>query len=185
MQLADAEDLTHDFFAQALAKEWLARYDPEKGRFRTFLRTCLLAFAAESHESTRRQKRGGDAKHVALDDAIQVGTDDDYSALFDAEWTRSVLAAALEALRVECIAANRESTWRVFAAYDVDGSDAEVRPTYDSVAKATGVPPTQVTNFLNWARRRFRSHVLETIRSLTASDDEYRDEVRMLLGTDG
>ena len=56
------------------------------------------------------------------------------------------------------------------------------RPTYDVLAQRFGIPATQVTNYLNWARRRFRAHVLSTVRDLTASDAEYREEVRALTG---
>lgn len=182
MQLADAEDLAHDFFAQALARDWLARYDPDKGRFRTFLRTCLLAYAATAHEASMRHKRGGGVRHVTLEDATLIATDEDTAAIFDREWMRSVLAIALAALHDECIAHDRAATWQVFSEYDVDGADLDERPTYESLARRIGIPPTQVTNYLNWARRRFRAHVLETVRGLTANDAEYREEVRALLG---
>jgi hypothetical protein len=39
-----------------------------------------------------------------------------------------------------------------------------------------------VTNWLAAARRDYRSIVLETLRDLTADDDEFRDEARDLLG---
>lgn len=182
MQLADAEDLAHDFFAQALARDWLARYDPEKGRFRTFLRTCLLAYAATAHEASMRQKRGGGLRHVPLDDAGPIATDDDTAAIFDREWMRSVLSIALAALHEECIAQDRATTWQVFSEYEVDGAELDERPTYEALARRIGIPATQVTNYLNWSRRRFRAHVLATVRELTANEAEYREEVRALIG---
>lgn len=182
MELADAEDLAHDFFEQALARDWLARYDPAKGRFRTFLRTCLLSFAATAHESATRQKRGGGLRHLPLDDTLVIAADDDVTATFDREWARSVLTLALTALRNECMAHDRASTWQVFESYDVEGAESDERPTYDALAQRFGIPTTQVTNYLNWARRRFRAHVLSTVRDLTASDAEYREEVRALTG---
>jgi DNA-directed RNA polymerase specialized sigma24 family protein len=181
LQPADAEDLAHDFFAQALTHDWLARYDAGRGRFRTFLRTCLFAFAATAHEAAGRKKRGGDVRHVSLDDASAVSTDDELATMFEREWTRSVLSIALDALRRESIQRNRESSWQVFEAYEVGRADG-ARPTYDALARELGIPVTQVTNYLTWARGRFREHVLATVRSLTASDEEYRDEVRSLLG---
>jgi len=39
-----------------------------------------------------------------------------------------------------------------------------------------------VINHLAWARRRFRHHVLATLRSLAGSEAEYREDVRDLLG---
>jgi hypothetical protein len=37
---ADAQDLTQGFFAISAEKEYPAAFDPQKGRFRTFLRVC-------------------------------------------------------------------------------------------------------------------------------------------------
>lgn len=181
MQPADAEDMAHDFFAHALDREWLARYDPAKGRFRVFLRTCLLGFASTAHEAATRQKRGGGITHVSIDDANAVAADDESTSIFDREWIRSVLSIALSALEQECLERGRGAAWRAFVAYDVEGADG-ARPTYEAIAHAEEIPLTQVTNYLNSTRRRFREHVLTTLRDLTASDAEYRDEVRALLG---
>ena len=43
---SDAQDLTQEFFARLLAKEFLRAADREKGRFRTFLRVALRRFLA-------------------------------------------------------------------------------------------------------------------------------------------
>lgn len=189
LESADAEDLAHDFFAQALERDWLARFDPAKGRFRTFLRACLRAFASTAHDADRAQKRGGHLAFVPLDLADDLAggmagdlADDAADLTFDHEWARSILALALDALRLECDTAGRAMTFAVFAAHDVDGADATDPPTYASLAERFGLPVTQVANYLHWARRRFRAHVLDTLRALTASDAEYRDEVRTLIG---
>jgi hypothetical protein len=41
-----------------------------------------------------------------------------------------------------------------------------------------------VTNHLAWARRAFRRHVLDVLRSLAGSDAEFREDARELLGVD-
>ena len=187
LEQSDAEDLAHDFFAHALARDWLQRYDPAKGRFRTFLRSCLLAFGSTAYEASMRLKRGGGAAHLALDEAApQVaggeGSEAALDALFEREWVRSVLQLSLAALRSECEGSGRHVTWQVFAAHDVEGAELDERPSYADLAQRFAIPRTQVTNYLNWARRRLRAHVIETLRALTASDEEFRDEARALLG---
>jgi hypothetical protein len=47
-----------------------------------------------------------------------------------------------------------------------------------------GLPVTQVTNHLYWARREFRAAVLLVLREITASEAEFRAEARALLGVD-
>lgn len=182
---ADAEDLAHDFLAHAFARDWLQRYDPAKGRFRTFLRSCLLAYASTAHEAATRHKRGGGARHVSLDAAARApASDADLDVVFHQEWVRAVFERSLEALARECEAAGRQSTWDVFVAYDVEGSSAEPRPNYTQIAARFALPVTQVTNYLTWARRRLRVHVLEVVRALTADEAEFRAEARALLGVD-
>jgi DNA-directed RNA polymerase specialized sigma24 family protein len=180
LDLSDAEDLAHDFLAHALEREWLARYDRSKGRFRTFLRTCLQDFASTAHQAANRLKRGGHLVAVPLDHAATTSTEADVDRIFEQEWIRSVMTMSLERLREECAGAGRGVTWDVFIAHDVDGADDP--PRYADLAARFGIPVTQVANYLHWARGHFRGHVLETLRELTASDEEFRDEARTLLG---
>ncbi len=185
LDLADAEDLAHDFLGQALAKQWLERYDPGKARFRTFLRSCLLAFASTAHESAGRLKRGGGVRHVALDDAMLSAVPDAAGEqLFDREWARSILEIALEGFHAECLSAGREMTWRVFHARDVEGVESDAPPSYADLAARFDLPATQVTNYLTWARPRFRAQVLDALRALTATEGEFRSEARALLGVE-
>lgn len=191
LEPADAEDLAHDFLLHAFSKEWLQRFDASRGRFRTFLRSCLWAYANTANQSSRRLKRGGVSVHLPLDLASESATSPEVDALFDREWVRSVLTLSLEALKRECVPddgcvadAGRTMTYSVFVARDIDGADLEVPPSYADLAQRFGIPETQVTNYLNWARRRFRRHVLETLRALTASDSEFRAEARALLGVE-
>ena len=180
LDLADAEDLAHDFFAHALEKQWLARYDRERGRFRTFLRKCLQDFASTQYEAARRLKRGGQLVGVSLDDAGPLSTEADADRLFEQEWIRSVLTLSLERLHDEALTAGRQATYDVFIAHDVEGADDP--PRYAELAARFGIPVTQVANYLHWARSRFRGHVLDTLRALTTSDAEFREEARALLG---
>ena len=104
----DARDLVQGFFARAFENRWFRAYDPTKARFRTYLKTCLDRFAMDAARDAARMKRGGDgAMRFALDfdaaeDELQrLGPPNahDVEAYFDAEWTRSLLAAAVDELR--------------------------------------------------------------------------------------
>lgn len=66
----DAQDLTQEFFARLLAKDYLAAAAREKGRFRTFLRVALKRFLANEWDRARRLKRGGGYKLVSLDSGM-------------------------------------------------------------------------------------------------------------------
>jgi RNA polymerase sigma factor (sigma-70 family) len=196
----DAADLTQEFFARAYEKNTLARFDPARARFRTFLRVCLDGFVANEHKAAGRMKRGGGVAFVSLDFAtaeaellgqhpssqamngtVVPGADDD--AFFLQEWIRTLFAGAVSALRDACAASGKEQHFIVFQRYDLD-DDAGGRPTYAQLAAELGIPATQVTNYLAFTRRELRRLVLERLQALCATDDEFRLEARDLLGID-
>ncbi|MES2305798.1 MAG: sigma factor [Gemmatimonadota bacterium] len=181
LQPADAEDLTQGFFAAALEKEWFERFDPARGRFRTFVRVAADRFAANAAQSAGRLKRGGDSVTISLDDLQDLvpRADEEIEERFRAEWVRSIFELALNALREEAGARQRQTQLQLFEAYDLLDDE---RPTYAALGEQFGLNPSEVINHLAWARRRFRTHVLDVIRQLAGSEAEYREDVRDLLG---
>ena len=187
----DAKDLAQGFFAQALEKGLFARFEPARGRFRTYLLTCLDGYAANERRATRRLKRGGDLTVVSLDppdgdrsEVAEVAEEPGLEAYFEREWARSLFGLGVDALRSRCLGTSREVAFRLFERYDLEGADAEARVDYATLAAEHGLPVTQVTNHLAWARREFRALVLQKLRDLTASEEEFRAEARSLLGLD-
>src|SRR5689334_16216635 len=63
----DAQDLTQEFFARLLAKQWLGSVMRERGRFRTFLITALRRFLANEWNRARAEKRGSGKTVISLD----------------------------------------------------------------------------------------------------------------------
>ena len=55
----DAEDLTQEFFARLLEKNYLQTADRAKGRFRTFLLVALEHFLANDWDRQRAQRLSG------------------------------------------------------------------------------------------------------------------------------
>jgi DNA-directed RNA polymerase specialized sigma24 family protein len=182
----DAADATQEFFSRALLRQLFQRYDPAKARFRTYVRLCVDSHVANHRKAERRVKRGGGAGHVGLDDAgvaiAAAVSPEDPDAMFDREWIRAILSVAAETLRLECDRDGRRTQFAVFSRYDLDRADGDDPPTYASLATAFAIPVTQVTNYLAWARRRFRVLVLEELRAQCGSDEEYRAESQSLFG---
>lgn len=186
----DAEDLTQAFFTRALEKEFFAGYDPAKGRFRTFLRTCVDRFVANEDKAAQRLKRGGGMAQETCDFAAAeaeiaaagaAGGGRSPEEAFDAEWVRSLFALAVEALRSECAAAGKSRHFDLFRRYDLEDA-GEGKVTYDDLAREFSLTPSLVTNHLAWVRREFRRILLDTLRQVTGSDEEFRLEARLLLG---
>jgi DNA-directed RNA polymerase specialized sigma24 family protein len=185
----EAKDLTQGFFARALEKEFFAAYDPAKGSFRTYLRTCLDRYVANEKKAALRQKRSPGAPAIPLDFELaeaeigrsQPAADRTMEQYFHDEFVRSLFALSVETLREECALRGKDLPFRLFERYELD-RDPEERLTYDRLAREMHIPVTQVTNFLAFARREFRRIVLEKLREITTSDREFREEAKSLLG---
>jgi DNA-directed RNA polymerase specialized sigma24 family protein len=188
----DAKDLTQGFFALAYEKGFFERYDPARARFRTYLRTCLDGFVANQRKAEQRLKRGGGALTLSLDfedaegELRQRDLPDslDMEQYFHREWVRHLFGLAVEALRERCKAADKDTHYRLFERYDLEGPDAAERASYAQLALEFGLPTTQVTNYLAWARREFRGIVLDTLHHVSGSDEEFRAEARLVLGVE-
>jgi hypothetical protein len=190
----DAQDLTQGFFAEMLERDLLARYEPAKSRLRTYLRLCVDSFVMNQEKAARRQKRGGDATHLALDfqaaegelagvaiDPASIPSPESLEEFFEKEWVRSLFTLAVEDLRKVCSEHERDRTFRLFEEYDLSG-DAEI--SYEKLATEYAIPITDVTNALSWARREFRRIALERLRELCGSDEEFHREARAVFGSD-
>jgi RNA polymerase sigma-70 factor (ECF subfamily) len=188
----EAEDLTQGFFASLLERGLVARYSPERGRFRTYLRVCLDGYSANERKAAGRHKRGGGFPHVPLDfetaegeiRELPLADDADPDELFHREWVRGLFSRAVDALRAECESTDRPMRFALFRRYDLEAPEAGETLTYADLAREYDIEGTRVTNELHAARQRFRTLVLEEIRAVTATEAEFREEARALLGTD-
>jgi len=171
----EAKDLTQGFFASALERGIFSRFDPSQASFRTYLRLAVERYAANRHESESRQKRGGGAGALAIDDSLAGGATPE--EVFVQEWRRQLFALALEDLRGECAATSKTRHWAVFEAYDLAD---EPRPSYSELSSRFEVPESSVTNYLAWARRRLRAIITGRLRGVTGGERELREELRGL-----
>jgi len=192
--LEEAQDLTQGFFVEVLERELLEKFDPKKSRLRTYLRVCVDSFVSNEQKAERRQKRGGSIPHVALDfaaaeeelgstamDPAAIPSPESLEEFFEKEWVRSLFSLAAEDLRQFCVERERERSFKLFEAYDLDGDD---KVSYEQLAREFSISVTDVTNALAWARREFRRIALERLRELCGSEEEFQREARSAFGWD-
>jgi DNA-directed RNA polymerase specialized sigma24 family protein len=188
----DAQDLTQGFFAEMLERELLNRFDAGKSRLRTYLRVCVDSFVMNEDKAARRLKRGGNVRHLALDftgaeeelgvatlDPASLASPESLEEFFEKEWVRSLFALAVEDLRTLCLENERERTFHLFEAYDLEDDD---QVSYERLASDFGIAITDVTNALAWARREFRKIALERLREICGSEDEFQREAKAAFG---
>jgi len=184
-----AEDLTQGFFARALEQRMFSAYDPALALFRTFLKTCLDRHVMKDTESRMRQKRGGGTVTLSLDfpaaeqelEGLATPAPETIESYFDREWTRHLVGMTVDSLRSRCEQSGKQLTFRVFERYVLDDGLAG-RPSYAELATELGLKVSDVTNYLAFARREFRRLLLEQLREITGSEEEFSAEARALLG---
>jgi len=185
----DARDLTQAFFATAIEKNTLSAYVPGRARFRTYLRACLDHFAANHVRAAGAIRRGGGVRIESFDfDAADrdlpaqlPATDADFERYFEQEWAKHVLSVAVDTMRSELAAKDKQIHFRIFERHDLAETEA-ARPSHAALAAELGVSVTDVGNRLAFARREFRRIALDKLRELTATDEEFEEEAERLLG---
>jgi RNA polymerase sigma-70 factor (ECF subfamily) len=159
-----AKDLVQGFFATLIEQNWLADFDPAKGRMRTWLRALLDRYVMKQDEAAGRLKRGGgveftfDFEAAERELAARTPSAED---VFLREWEREMFNLALLDLQEACRRSGKDTQFDVFARYDLA---EDTRPSYAELAAAYGIPTTTVTNYLAWARRELRRLVGERMR---------------------
>ena len=113
-----AQDLAQGFFAHLLDKHALSVADPERGRFRAFLKGTFAHFVSNERRLAHAQKRGAGAPELALDvemaesrfrlEAVDEVTPEQS---FERLWARTLLHRSLERLEAEM---NREGSGERF-----------------------------------------------------------------------
>lgn len=163
-----AEDWTQEFFAGLLAKAVVERYDAARGSFHNYLRVCL-----DNHVRSRLSaQRASEPLDLEFADSSPSPEE-----IFLREWQREIMSLAVASLERFAEERGKPVAFAIFSAYDLSG---EVRPSYEDLAARHGIPATQVTNYLAWARRELRRLALERLASLSMNEREYRAEARRL-----
>ena len=184
-QRAEAQDLTQEFFARLLAKEWLASADREKGRFRTFLVVALKRFLANEWDRVHREKRGGYAPHFPLDTDLAEARYQSEPAfeltadrIYERRWALTLLENTLNRLRTEFGQANKAAEFerlKVFLTAD------KAAIAYAEVARDLGTSEGAARVAVHRLRRRFREVFREEAAHTVAASEDVDEELRYLL----
>ncbi len=181
----DAEDLTQEFFARFLAKEYFERADPARGRFRSFLLACLKNFLAEQHRYAGRLKRGGGQPSVSWDsktaeERYQLEPAEPLTPekIYDRHWALTLLENALARLGGEQSAAGRQE---VFAALKDclwgEGGDT----SYAEAAARLNMTVGALKVTIYRLRQRYRELLREEVANTVVAAEDIDSELRHLI----
>ncbi len=186
----DAQDLTQDFFARLLEKQYFRLADPARGRFRTFLLTALKHFLANDWKKAHRQKRGSGQPLTSLDAgtaeqrfATEPVEEANPETIYERRWAATLLEKVLESLRREWTAADKG--WQL---EELKGSlwGGSNNSSYADIAARQQTTETAVKLAAHRLRQRYRellrTEVARTVTDPAEVDDELRHLIAVICG---
>lgn len=180
----DAQDLTQEFFARLIQKNFVAEADHHKGRFRTFLLTALIHFLADEWDRLKAQKRGGGRPAIPLDGKTaetryQLEPVDTRSPerLFARQWAVTLLERVLARLRKEF---QDEGKQNLFEALNSCLTQARAAVPYSDLAPLLNMSEGALRVAVHRLRQRYRQLLRMEIAETVASPEEIEEELRHL-----
>ncbi len=180
----EAQDLTQEFFARLLAQKTVARADPARGRFRSFLLGSLKHFLAHEWEKAHARKRGGGAQLLPLEfDTAEtrcvqpVAPGDTPDRAYDRHWALALLEVVLGRLRGEYRTAGREGLFLGLKG-TLSGGRAEI--PYRELAGRLDLSEGAVRVAAHRLRQRYRELLREEIAHTVDRPGEVEQELKHL-----
>ena len=182
---ADAEDLTQEFFARLLTRRYLARAEPARGRFRSYLLAGIKNLLSDERDRALRMKRGGGQTPVSFgqeaaearylnDPAVQ----DTPELAFERAWTATLLERAAARLRAEYEAVGKGRQFDQLTEFRLDSAG---QPSYRAAADALEMSESALKSAILRLRRRHHQLVREELADTVGDPAEVDEEIRHLL----
>ena len=186
--VADAEDVTQEFFTSLWSGSLGLRPDPARGRFRDYLRVVVSRFAYDRVVRPKAQERfeRGLPQLSALmrdeDRAFEPVAGDTPEAAFDRQWKvdiRSAVRRNLEAYSRGTGDPDDPVRHEIFAAYHFAKQDSD-RPRQEDLAERFRKGRGFVQNALKVMTSRYEHLLRQEVRDQVGSEDEVEAELRGL-----
>ena len=178
----DAQDLTQEFFARFLEKDFLASVDPGKGRFRSFLLASLKHFLSNQRDRARAQKRGGGQTPLSLDFSsaetqvvFQPADGQTPEKAFEKRWALTLLEESLKRLRKEYADRGREALFEQLKTTLTEGRGGTA---YAELSARLGMSEAAVKMAVLRLRQRYREVLRAEIAQTVSQESEVEDELR-------
>lgn len=184
----DAKDLVQGFFAHLLEKDVLATVEPGRGKFRSFLLTCLRNYISNVDAHANAVVHGGGIPHLPIvpdTAATHCGANpahfDTPDKQLDRDWALAVLEQTMSRLKAEQEAAGHARLFEMLSPRLTDAPDA---PPYEDLAREVGmtVPAVRMakSRLVERYRELLRVEVAQTVESPADVDEEIRHLFRAL-----
>ncbi len=179
----DAEEMTQEFLAQLIEKDYLRDVDRQRGKFRSFLLAALKHFLSKQRDRARAKKRGGGRCAFSLDfrDAesrykLEPADDLTPERLYERRWALTLLDQVVQRLQQEFSDAGKSAVFERLKGALTGGRDS---PSYRQIAEDLAMTEGSVKAAVHRLRRRYRellkSEIAQTVEDPAEVDDELND----------
>jgi len=180
----DAQDLTQEFFARLLARNYLNVADRNKGKFRSYLLGSLEHFLAREWTKAHAQKRGGGQAVHSLDETdaenrylLEPAHALTAEKIFDRRWATTLLGQAMSRLREECVANHKGD---LFGKVESLLSGEKGEASYADVAAALEMSEGAIKVAVHRLRQRYAELVRAEIAQTVATPEQADEELHYL-----
>jgi RNA polymerase sigma-70 factor (ECF subfamily) len=181
----DAQDLTQEFFARFLGRNYLARADRQRGKFRAFLLTSLKHFLTNEWHRAHAAKSGAHAMHISFDGTeaerlyrLEPAPDLTAESLYELSWAMSLLERVRARVRQEYVAEGRAERFDAAEQF-LPGYQTEM--TYTEAARQLGTPEGTLKSDVHRVKRRYGELLRAEIANTVAQPADIADELRHLM----
>ena len=181
----DAEDLTQEFFARLLVRDYVARADPHIGKFRSFLLAGINHLLSDERDKARRLKRGGGQRVISFDEKaaearyrLEPVEKTTPELLYERSWVATLLKRAATRLREEYAAAGKAALYDQLTEFRLDATGQR---TYGEVAAQLGQSESAVKSAIMRLRQRHHQLVREEIAETVADPSDVDGEINYFL----
>jgi len=181
----DAQDLTQIFFSRLLEKNYFAKANRDRGKFRTFLLRSLKNFLVNEWKRAVRLKRGGGVEFLSIDAnvaedryATEPANESNPDAAYEQRWAVTLIEQVLTALRQEFNAADKARLFEGLKGFTWgDKSTA----SYAEIAGQLNLTEGTVKVAVHRLRQRFRELLRAEVAHTVARPEDVDDELRYLI----
>ncbi len=181
----EAQDLTQEFFARMLEKNYLADVQPQKGKFRSFLLASLKHFLANEWDRRQTIKRGGGLNHISWDSLtaeeryrLEPSHDDTAERIFERRWALTLLEQTLARLRHDLELAGKAALFDKLKGF-LTGERAG--PSYAELGQELKVSEGAVKVIVHRLRQRYRDLLRQEIAHTVGRAEDGEAELAELL----
>jgi RNA polymerase sigma-70 factor (ECF subfamily) len=181
----DAQDLTQNFFSRLLEKNYFAKADPDRGKFRTFLLGSLKNFLVNEWKRAGRLKRGGELTFLSFDaneaEERYAGEQIDESNpanAYERQWAVALIEQVFSILRGDYAAGDKAQLFEALKVF-VWGDTSSA--SYVEIGRQLNLTEGTVKVAVHRLRQRFRELLRAEVAHTVARPEDIDGELRHLI----